>query len=92
MKHKSEVFLTALAKLAAAAFLAPHAVHAQCDGMNAQAVKAARTALREGDCQPHYHLGTEVGRSQTAQKMHSNSQACGDLLLSVPKEFKKKTL
>lgn len=44
-----KVSLTALTMLAAAAFLAPHAAQAQCDGMDGQVVKAARTALREGN-------------------------------------------
>jgi hypothetical protein len=44
-----KVSLTALTMLAAAAFLAPHAAQAHCDGMDSPVVKAARTALREGN-------------------------------------------
>jgi hypothetical protein len=44
-----KVSLTALTMLAAAAFLAPPAAQAHCDGLDGPVVKAARKALAEGN-------------------------------------------
>ena len=44
-----KVSLTALTMLAAAAFLAPHAAQAHCDGLDGPVVKAAQKALAEGN-------------------------------------------
>jgi hypothetical protein len=69
-----KVSLTALTMLAAAAFLAPHAAQAQCDGMDGQVVKAARTALREGNVNLITIWVQKADEAETAQKMHGNSQ------------------
>ena len=44
-----KVSLAAVTMLAAAAFLAPHAAQAHCDGLDGPVVKAARTALTESN-------------------------------------------
>ena len=50
MKHTNlKVSSTAMAMLAAAAFLAPHTALAHCDGMDGPVVKAAQEALADGN-------------------------------------------